>query len=336
MKKLIATIILVFALFLVGVPVLSCACSKDTITANADTYMADNELFLQKGLYVNGTYFPDEYFIQYDTVLGGYYYQKYYPSAVNLPLRITATDTHIIISYANISMSGGLPDGTYSDIVVNLYENANTPNSGVFTTYYSQDTASTNSTSLNILNFLYMVVWTQNGNDIPLSPHIIHPYPEYINTGANFLYVDYYRNSVQFVFPLPEILAGSEGSNVKITISYPDYYPFGTRPSTSSLLYREVYHIIRPDDDNLYTDYGYDIGYDSGYDVGYDSGSDAGYLEGVDASLGDITPWQYLVQQVDAFFNIPIFGSEVTFGTVLSIGFGLILIGIAIKIFLGG
>lgn len=115
------------------------------------------------------------------------------------------------------------------------------------------------------------------------------------------------------------------------TSSPPNLYTFTTRlgnimmsPPVNLESYEDGY------------DRGYNIGFGEGVEAGRENAYDQGYSDGVSASLSDITPWDMLVQQVDAFFNLSLFGSSVTFGTVLSVGFGMLLMGIAIKIFMGG
>lgn len=91
----------------------------------------------------------------------------------------------------------------------------------------------------------------------------------------------------------------------------------------------------------------YQLGYDTGrtsisqeqYDVWYDQGKSAGetlgYNRGISEKLENITPWQSIVNAVDSFFQIEILPS-VTISTILMVGFGVLLLGIAIKVFLGG
>lgn len=107
-------------------------------------------------------------------------------------------------------------------------------------------------------------------------------------------------------------------------------------------------------------DYGHNIGLDEGYNEGYGSGSQEGYAqgyldgnkdgyldgreagynvgynEGISQTLADVTPWTIIVDGVNRFFLLEPFGSGITLGNVLSVGFGALLLGFAIKIFLGG
>ena len=86
---------------------------------------------------------------------------------------------------------------------------------------------------------------------------------------------------------------------------------------------------------------GYDIGYNKGYEVGYqqkgtseyNNGYNVGYNKGLNASLSDISPFSALVSGIDSFMQIKIFGSSVTLGLILSLSFGLVLLGIALKVF---
>ena len=72
--------------------------------------------------------------------------------------------------------------------------------------------------------------------------------------------------------------------------------------------------------------------YDEGYEVGYRQGYDIGINE----TLSDVTPWHVIVSGVNAFFGLSPFGTGVNMGVILSIGFGMLLLGFAIKMFLGG
>lgn len=72
-----------------------------------------------------------------------------------------------------------------------------------------------------------------------------------------------------------------------------------------------------------------------GYDRGKTEGEDIGYQRGIRERLEDITPWQHIVDGVNGFLNIQLFPG-VRFSLLLSLAFGLILLGFAIKIFLGG
>lgn len=80
---------------------------------------------------------------------------------------------------------------------------------------------------------------------------------------------------------------------------------------------------------------GQSIGYSSGYSDGETSGYESGYNAGISETLSDITPWQTIVDGVNSFLNIEIL-PNVKLSIILSVGFGVILLGFAIKIFLGG
>ena len=72
-----------------------------------------------------------------------------------------------------------------------------------------------------------------------------------------------------------------------------------------------------------------------GYERGKADGEEIGYQRGIGETLENITPWQHIVTGVNSFLRIePIPG--VSFSLVFSIGFGIILFGFVIKIFLGG
>lgn len=88
---------------------------------------------------------------------------------------------------------------------------------------------------------------------------------------------------------------------------------------------------------------GYDNGYSVGksesvkfsYDNGYNIGYEEGYQTGIDTTLSDITPWDAIVSGVNSFLRIEIL-PNVSMWVLLSVGFGLILLGFAVKVFLGG
>lgn len=71
------------------------------------------------------------------------------------------------------------------------------------------------------------------------------------------------------------------------------------------------------------------------YNLGYNHGYELGYNKGLSESLPDIEPWQVIVDGLDSFMNIKLFGS-ISLGTVLKIGLAMLLVGLVIKIFLGG
>lgn len=86
---------------------------------------------------------------------------------------------------------------------------------------------------------------------------------------------------------------------------------------------------------------GYSSGYNVGYQAGlnssdttaYNNGYNLGYQAGLNKSLSDISPFSALVSGIDSFMQIKIFGSSVTLGLILSLSFGLVLLGIALKVF---
>lgn len=76
-------------------------------------------------------------------------------------------------------------------------------------------------------------------------------------------------------------------------------------------------------------------GYSNGYNLGYDSGYSTGYNDGLTANPEDFTPWKILVNGINSFMQIePIKG--VSLSLMFSITFGIVLLGLCIKIFLGG
>ena len=80
-------------------------------------------------------------------------------------------------------------------------------------------------------------------------------------------------------------------------------------------------------------------GYNRGYNIGNTDGQMEGYNRGFDVGvsqkLSDVTPWQVIVDGVNGFLNIEVLPS-VKLSIILSVAFGIILLGFVIKIFLGG
>lgn len=72
-----------------------------------------------------------------------------------------------------------------------------------------------------------------------------------------------------------------------------------------------------------------------GYNNGRAEGEDIGYQRGLDTSLEDISPFNVIVSGVNSFLRTEILpGVQLTI--ILSVTFGILLLGFAIKIFLGG
>lgn len=72
-----------------------------------------------------------------------------------------------------------------------------------------------------------------------------------------------------------------------------------------------------------------------GYNNGRAEGEDIGYQRGLDTSLEDISPFNVIVSGVNSFLRTEILpGVQLTI--ILSVAFGILLLGFAIKIFLGG
>lgn len=75
--------------------------------------------------------------------------------------------------------------------------------------------------------------------------------------------------------------------------------------------------------------------YNSGYQTGYNDGYSRGYDKGLNTTWGQLSPWQAVVNGINDFLNMKLFG-DVSISVILSVAFGCILLGFAIKIFLGG
>lgn len=76
-------------------------------------------------------------------------------------------------------------------------------------------------------------------------------------------------------------------------------------------------------------------GYQDGKNAGLAEGEQIGYDKGLNEKLQNITPWQTIVDGVNSFLNVQVLPG-VKVSVILSVGFGLVLLGLAIKIFLGG
>ena len=71
------------------------------------------------------------------------------------------------------------------------------------------------------------------------------------------------------------------------------------------------------------------------FNVYYDLGYGSGLSTGLNSSLGDVTPFDTVVYGVNSFLNLELFPG-VKIGWILSFGFGLILLGLAISLFRHG
>lgn len=80
---------------------------------------------------------------------------------------------------------------------------------------------------------------------------------------------------------------------------------------------------------------GEDKGYKDGKTAGLSEGEKIGYDKGLNENLQNISPWQIIVDGVNTFLNVQVLPG-VKVSVILSVGFGLVLLGLAIKIFLGG
>ena len=67
----------------------------------------------------------------------------------------------------------------------------------------------------------------------------------------------------------------------------------------------------------------------------YEKGYNEGYYQGLLATAEEHTVWGVITSSIDSFLDIELFGT-LTIGNIVQIGFGIILIGFVIKIFLGG
>ena len=118
-----------------------------------------------------------------------------------------------------------------------------------------------------------------------------------------------------FVFPKNPVLTSSAYNSNISQIS------FLSSPSDFSSGYSSGYNV------------GYQAGLNSSDTTSYNNGYNVGYQAGLNTSLSDISPFSVLVSGIDSFMQIKIFGTSVTLGLILSLSFGLVLLGIALKVF---
>lgn len=117
--------------------------------------------------------------------------------------------------------------------------------------------------------------------------------------------------------------------------AYDNVGTFNPNPLPDGESREASFNLILADADNDYQ-LGYNDGLEQGYNDGYHEGDINGFERGYADGIANLTVGDYLGNTVDSFMNITLFGTSVTFGTILSIGFGMILLGLAIKLFLGG
>lgn len=83
---------------------------------------------------------------------------------------------------------------------------------------------------------------------------------------------------------------------------------------------------------------GYNEGYqasESALQAARDEGFAAGRIDGINTQFSDLSPMAVLSQAVNSFLDIELFGS-MKISTLLYIGFGVLLLGVLMKVFLGG
>lgn len=130
-----------------------------------------------------------------------------------------------------------------------------------------------------------------------------------VNSSKNYVRYNFYDNSsLLFYVDFRRVPLPGSGFNVSLKSSDYPWYKFYISYGDRSLNQ-------------------YNLGYNYGYEVGYN--------KGLSETLPDIEPWQVIVDGLDSFMNIKLFGS-ISLGTVLKIGLAMLLVGLVIKIFLGG
>lgn len=79
----------------------------------------------------------------------------------------------------------------------------------------------------------------------------------------------------------------------------------------------------------------YGSGYSNGYTSGYSTGYTSGYNKGLDTALSDVTPLSWVSSSVNSLLKTEIIPS-VSFSLLISVGFGILMLGFILKWFLGG
>lgn len=131
-------------------------------------------------------------------------------------------------------------------------------------------------------------------------------------------------------------------------LSYTFYNSSGALKAFINIYFNGVAYITNPVNDVSFTftpvyfdapsesvDSIYSAGYDLGYSAGYKNGVEYGYYEGIGSEYADKSPWEIVAQSVDTFLDTEFFGN-VSMSDLLLIAFGLLMLGIVIKVFLGG
>ncbi len=163
----------------------------------------------------------------------------------------------------------------------------------------------------------------------------------------NSIYSGMREETFDIVIQIPWVGEGSSSSHFGACGFIPNYTvsgavePFGLGYLNGydegySVGNQEGYDVGYQEGDSAGYIEGFSKGETSGWNNGYSFGWDQGYYEGVGVALEDVTPWEVIVDGVNKFFGLSFLGSSVTIGMIMSIGFGVILFGFAIKIFLGG
>lgn len=218
--------------------------------------------------------------------------------------------------------------GTFSgERIIRNYQNNSTSTVSYRYSVSYLDTSSLPLASLNVERTVYL-----------MQPISAVCYPSYVNSSTN-PYLQFYI-VLRFYFANTLPLSSNSWVDISyagnfITSSYVSFYNF--LPVLENYFTFE----ISPESSELQARYdaGYSDGVISGktqgYNEGLTAGYDNGYSAGVSSKLEDITPWQHIVNGVNTFLNLQLLPG-VRISVILTITFGLILIGFLLKFYLGG
>lgn len=152
------------------------------------------------------------------------------------------------------------------------------------------------------------------------------------NSKYNFTFA-FYLSSMNYVL---SIATDFKLTNVKgLTDDYQIAYYYTVFTSIVNVVSDNQYQQGYQDGKTAGLTEGEQKGYQDGKTAGLTEGEKIGYDKGLNEKLQNITPWQTIVDGVNSFLNVQVLPG-VKVSVILSVGFGLVLLGLAIKIFLGG
>lgn len=231
--------------------------------------------------------------------------QFYYPNSLGTDVKL-ATDTQLVIRNGNMY---------YKFFKTEYLLSATSVNASVYYMMYSE--------SSKVYNYSSMPIQVASSLDSDILSKVSEG--SYIISDITFENeVKYFESSKVshnycfFNFRYSKVGGGDSGTLGAVMLSCPSSVPSGYSLSLNSVPYFNFSIITSQENSQLYR-----LGYEEGYN------------KGLSESLSDIEPWQVIVDALDTFMNIKLFGT-ISLGTVLKVGLSLLLVGLIIKIFLGG